>query len=77
MTRNCQKELEIGFAEYTSNILKEEWGIEQPLNEIEWPDLLINHNEQSFGLEVRSIFLDEKASGSLLKKNESHRVMPS
>lgn len=73
MTRNCQKQLEIGFAEYASNLLKEDWGIEQPSNETEWPDLVINHNEQSFGLEVRSIFLDEKSSGSLLKKNESHR----
>ncbi len=65
----------MGFAEYTSNLLNEEWSINQPPNESEWPDLLVNHNGRSFGLEVRCIFLDEKASGSTLKKNESHRQM--
>ena len=82
MTRNCQKKQELESAKCTSNLLNEEWCIKEPPNETEWPDLVIRHNEQRFGLEVRNIFLDEKASGSLLKKSgsslkkgESHRAM--
>lgn len=52
-------------------MLGENWAIQEPDDEREWPDLLIETATGSFGLEVRKIYADEASKGSPKRAAES------
>ncbi len=70
MTRHHQKELELIYAEKAAELLNEFWEIEPSPNETSWPDLLVKIESETFGLEVREIYLDESRKGSTKKAYE-------
>lgn len=74
MIRRRQKIEERLFAERTIALLGESWTIQEPDNEIEWPDLLIKTAIGSFGLEIRKLYADEVSKGSLKRAGESRRA---
>ncbi|MDH4226257.1 MAG: hypothetical protein OEV59_00685 [Deltaproteobacteria bacterium] len=71
MTRKRQKEEEVFYAQAAGKLLCANWDITEPLNEKEWPDLVVKSDKGEFGLEVRHIFSDESDSGSIKKQSES------
>lgn len=74
MTRPIQKIEEQNYANLAAKLLKENWQISEPENELDWPDLLVKNGDKYFGLEVRKVFKDEKAKGSLSRTDESIRI---
>jgi hypothetical protein len=74
MTRARQKVEERLYAEKASFLLGRSWCINDPPNEDEWPDLLVNDGDQDFGLEVRNLYPDEGVTGSSKRAGESKRV---
>jgi hypothetical protein len=72
MTTDLQKEREMVYASQLAKTLGCNWAIEFPVNEREWPDLLVRDGDQQFGLEVREITKDkETKKGSKRRANES------
>lgn len=74
MTRRRQKIEERLYAERAIALLGENWTIQEPDDEREWPDLLIKTTTGSFGLEVRRLYADEVSKGSLKRAAESSRA---
>lgn len=74
MTRRRQKIEEKLYAECASALLCENWAIQEPDNEYEWPDLLVKTATESFGLEVRKLYSDEDTNGSKLREYESSNI---
>ena len=56
------------------SLLGEEWGIEEPENEQDWPDLVVNGDGGAFGLEIRKVYSDEGLRGSPKRGAESQRA---
>lgn len=75
MTTDVQKEREINYAIQLADAMGENWNVECPPNEAEWPDLLINDGVRQFGLEVREITKDiETRKGSRHKASEGRNL---
>jgi hypothetical protein len=74
MTRRRQKEEERLFAQRVIAILGETWTIQEPPNEREWPDLLVETTTGRFGLEIRKLYGDEESQGSRKRAAESSHV---
>lgn len=72
MTRSAQKQREIAYAVKAGELLEEEWQVDLPPDESNWPDLVITGRLGAFGLEVRELYLDETTKGSPKKAREAH-----
>lgn len=72
MTRQCQKDIEVFYAEQFANSMNFKWKVEVPPDELAYPDLLIIEKNSKFGLEVRELVVDEGHKGSQLKGKENH-----
>jgi len=71
VTRKQQKNCEIAYAEKAGELLGEQWKIDAPPEEENWPDLLVTTSLHQIGLEVTEIYLDETRKGSQKKAYES------
>ena len=74
MTRLRQKAEEILYAQCAGVLMESAWNINNPPNEEEWPDLLVNDGGQNFGLEVRKLYPDEGYRGSSKRAGEGERA---
>jgi hypothetical protein len=74
MSNQKKKEIEIFYAEKTSQLLGESWRIVVADNENDWPDLIVSTELQKFGLEVREIYFDETKTGSPRKAKEKNNL---
>lgn len=74
MTRQRQKEEEKAFVKRAGDLLGENWNILEPPDEHEWPDLLVETDTGSFGIEVRKLYTDESTKGSPNRTAESLRI---
>ena len=76
MTRLSQKQSEKLLAKLLSEKLKLNWKIYIPPDEFDWPDLIIEDDNDEFGLEVREYYIDECEKGSYKRSCESnHRKL--
>jgi len=73
MTSDLQKSKEKMFASQLALALGLVWDIELPLNEEEWPDLIIHEGSRKFGLEIREITKDKETKKGSLRKSNEHR----
>lgn len=71
MTSESQKTLELVYGQKLAELLGETWNVSASPNETEWPDLLVNSQSHSFGIEVREIFLDESDKGARKRASET------
>lgn len=74
MTTSSQKELEKIYAAKAADLLGESWEISASHDEENWPDLIVRHQGEVFGVEVREIFSDEARKGSRMKSDERFNI---